>query len=79
MGKLLIGITCLVSSVLILCTGFIISALKSVHDASYANINSFEYNIFSIHFLWFLVPLILFILGCYLSYAGSKDYHEQAR
>lgn len=73
MLKLLLGCTSILSSVIILCTGFIISALKSVQESSNENSGAFNYGIFDINFLWFIIPLILLIIGFTFLYSYSKN------
>lgn len=73
MLKLLLGCTSILSSVIIVCTGFIISALKSVQEISNVNNGAFKYGLFNINFFWFIIPLILIILGFTFLYSYSKD------
>lgn len=72
MRKLLTGITFVVCSVMVICTGFILSALYSVHNSHPISVN-FTYSIFKINFLWFLIPVVLFGIGIYLMSWKDED------
>ncbi|WP_110931989.1 hypothetical protein [Paenibacillus bouchesdurhonensis] len=71
MRKLFLGCTSIVSSVIFLCTGFLISALKSVDRSADINSGAFRYSIFNIHISWFIIPVILFIFGLWLVYLSQ--------
>ncbi|WP_018885766.1 hypothetical protein [Paenibacillus massiliensis] len=73
MRKLFLGCTSILSAVMIMCTGFLISALKSVERSADINSGAFRYSIFNIEFWWFIIPLLLLILGLWLVYSADKD------
>lgn len=73
MLKMLLGCTSILSSVIIMCTGFIVSALKSVQESSNVNSGAFKYSLFNINFFWFIIPLVLLILGFTFLYSYSKN------
>ncbi len=75
MKKLLLGCTLILSSVMIGCTGFLISALRSVQIAadSITLPVSFKYSIFNLNFFWFLIPLLLLIAGIYFVYTAAGE------
>lgn len=73
MIKLFLGCTSIISSVIILCTGFLISALKSVDRSADINSGAFRYSIFNIDLWWFVIPVLLLIIGFWLIYSYSKD------
>ncbi|QCT01675.1 hypothetical protein E6C60_0956 [Paenibacillus algicola] len=73
MITILLGITSIISSVIVLCAGFIVSALRSVHYSAGINLGAFEYSLFNISFLWILIPILLFIIGVFLLYLSAKD------
>ncbi len=75
MTKIFLGRTSIICAVIILCTGFILSALESVHDTAtmYAGGGSFTYSIFNINWFWFIVPVILIVIGFSLLYSRARN------
>ncbi|ANS73833.1 hypothetical protein AWM70_03985 [Paenibacillus yonginensis] len=74
MIKIFLGCTSIICAFIVLCTGFLISALSSVQNAAH-NVNSgaFEYSIFNINWFWFLVPVILIVIGFSLLYSAREE------
>ncbi len=73
MIRIFLGCTSLISAVIILCTGFIISGLRSVHYSNNVNVGAFRYNLFNISSSWFVVPILLVIIAVLLIYSASND------
>lgn len=71
MIKVMIGCSLFLASIGILCAGFIISAIGSSDRTVNTN---FTYSILNINILWTVVPVILFIMSCIVTYSGYKEY-----
>ncbi|TKJ91724.1 hypothetical protein PaeCFBP13512_10375 [Paenibacillus sp. CFBP13512] len=71
MIKVITGCSLFLASICILCTGFIISAIGSSDRTMNSN---FTYSILDINILWTLVPIILFVIACMITYSGYKEY-----
>lgn len=69
--KVMIGCSLFLASIGILCSGFIISAIGSSDRTVNTN---FTYSILDIHWLWTVVPIVLFIVACLFTYSGYKEY-----
>ncbi len=72
MVRIFLGCTSILSSVIILCTGFILSGLNSLQDAITSRSGGFVYSIFDINLFWFIVPILLFIIGVIFIYSNSE-------
>lgn len=73
MRKLLMGCLSILSAVIILSTGFIVSALKSIRSVINDPNRSFEYSLFNIELWWFIIPVILLIAGFWLIYNYDQE------
>lgn len=71
MVKVMMGCSLFLASIGILCSGFIISAIGS--SDRMVNMN-FMYSVLNINILWTVIPIILFIVACMLTYSGYKEY-----
>ncbi|MDQ1233858.1 phosphate/sulfate permease [Paenibacillus sp. SORGH_AS306] len=71
MVKVMMGCSLFLASIGILCTGFIISAIGS--SDRMVNMN-FMYSVLNINISWTVVPIILFVVACILTYGGYKEY-----
>lgn len=71
MIKVIIGCSLFLASIYILCSGFIISAIGSSDRTVNTN---FAYSIWQINILWTIVPIVLFVVACIVTYSGYKEY-----
>ena len=70
MIKVITGCSLFLASICILCTGFIISAIGSSDRTMNSN---FTYSILNINILWMVIPVVLFIIACIVTYSGTKN------
>lgn len=73
MRRLLMGCTSILSAIIILCTGFIVSGLNSISRVINNPNRSFEYSLFNIEIWWFIIPLVLLIAGWWLIYNYDQE------
>lgn len=71
MIKVIIGCSLFLASICILYAGFIISAIGSSDRTVNTN---FVYSIWHVNILWTVVPIVLFVLPCIVTYSGYKEY-----
>ncbi len=76
MIKLLLGCTSIVCATIILCTGFIIAGLRGAAQSSQINGGAFQYPLFDIGIIWFIIPLFLLVVGGILIYTSKYDFTE---
>lgn len=63
MTKLFLGCTSLLAGVIVICTGFIVSALEDLRPGS----GNFSYSLFDLNLWWVIIPLVLLAAGGGLS------------
>lgn len=74
MIKQLLACVSFLSSVVILCTGFIVSALESVQKAiNNNNSGAFRYSLFDLSIWWIIIPVLLIIIGVVLLISSKKQ------
>ncbi len=75
MIKLMLGCTSILSSIMLLCTGFILAGLQGVSVSSQVNGGAFSYNILSSGLIWFVSFLIFLVVGILLIYSSRREFN----
>ncbi|MCL9662989.1 hypothetical protein L2089_20055 [Paenibacillus hunanensis] len=75
MIKLMLGCTSILSSMMLLCTGFILAGFQGLSISSQVNGGAFSYNILNDSLIWLVSFLIFLIVGLVLIYSSRREFN----